>query len=118
MNLDKKFLHDRLVLGLLTLISALLVVGVSLVFLRFDVSKNPTTVAAYRPSLSGGSYVSGKPLDIYVMAGYMLVTAIGSAVLSAHVYPTRRVVALFILFTGAFLLIMATIVSNALISLQ
>ncbi len=103
---------------MLTLISALLVIGVSLVLLRFDVSKNPTTVAAYRPSLSGGSYVSGKPLDIYALAIYMLVTAVGSAILSARVYPSRRVVALFILFSGAFLLIMATIIASALISLQ
>ncbi len=107
-----------MILGLLTLLSVLLVIGVSVVFLRFDVSKNPTTVAAYRPSLSGSSYVSGKPIDIYLLAVYMIITSLASAVMAAHVYQTQRSIALFILGSGVFLLIMATIVANSLISLQ
>lgn len=116
--MHSKFLHNRVVLGLLTLLSTLLVIGISLVFLRFDVSKNPTTVAAYRPSLSGGSYVSGKPLDIYLLAVYMLITTLASMIMAGHVYPTQRNIALFILSSGVFLLILATIVANSLISLQ
>ncbi len=118
MHLNSKFLHDRLVLGLMTLLSALLVIGISLVFLRFDASKNPTTVAAYRPSLSGSSYVSGKPLDIYLLAVYMIFTTLASMAMAAHVYPTQRSIAVFILSSGAFLLVMATVVANSLISLQ
>ncbi len=118
MDIPKKFLHDRVVLALLTLIAALLVVGVSLVFLRFDLSKNPTTVVAYRPNISGSSYLSGKPIDIYSLPAFMVVTAGAAVILGARIYNVRRSIATFILGSAAFLLVIATIVSNALISLQ
>lgn len=118
MEAPKKFLHDRLVLALITVLAVLLVVGASLVLLRFDLSKNPTTIVAYRPNISGSSYQSGKPIDIYSFAAFMLVTALGAIVLGAKVYNVRRSITIFILGASVFLLIMATIVSYALISLQ
>jgi hypothetical protein len=118
MELPKKFLRDRVVLVLITLIAVFMVVGVSIVFLRFDISKNPTTIVAYRPSISGSSFQSGKPIDIYSLAAFVVVTAIASVVLSARIYSVKRAVSLFILSSAVFLLILATIVSNALISLQ
>lgn len=118
MELSKKFLHDRVILFLITLVSLLVVIGVSVVLLRFDLSKNPTTVVAYRPNISGVQYQSGKPIDIYSLAVFMLLTAFGSVILSARVYTVRRYVAVFILASGVFLLILSTIVANALISLQ
>lgn len=118
MELPKKFLHDRLVLLSITLLSVLLVIGVSLVLLRFDLSKNPTTIVAYRPNISGASYQSGKPIDIYSMAVFMAVVAIGAVILSARVYMLKRYLSVFILASSVFLLILATIVSNSLISLQ
>ena len=63
MEFPKKFFHDRVILISVTLIAILLVIGVSLVLLRFDVSKNPTTIVAYRPNISGSSYQSGKPIE-------------------------------------------------------
>ena len=86
MEVPKKYLHDRLILLLITLIGILVVIGVSLVLLRFDPNKNPTTVVAYRPS--------------------------------ARAYLVRRFVAIFLLASTAFLLLIATIVANALISIQ
>lgn len=118
MELPKKFLHDRIVLVLITLIAIFVVIGISVVLLRFDISKNPTTIVAYRPNISGSSYQSGKPIDIYSLAVYVAVTAIAAVVLSARVYTVKRAVSLFILSSTVFLLILVTIVSNALISLQ
>lgn len=118
MELSKKFLHDRLILLLITLVTILLVIGVSLVLLRFDLSKNPTTIVSYRPNISGASYQSGKPIDIYSLAAFMLLSAAASIVLSVRVYAARRAVAVFILASCVLLLLMATIVANALISLQ
>jgi len=118
MELSKKFLHDRIVLVLITLIAIFVVVGVSVVLLRFDISKNPTTIVAYRPNISGSSYQSGKPIDIYSLAAYIAVTAVAAVVLSARIYTVKRSVSLFILSSAVFLLALATIVSNALISLQ
>ncbi len=118
MELPKKFLHDRLVLLSITLLAVLLVVGVSLVLLRFDLSKNPTTIVAYRPNVSGASYQSGKPIDIYSMAVFMAITAAGAVILSARVYNLKRYLSIFILASSVFLLILSTIVANSLISLQ
>lgn len=118
MELSKKFLRDRIVLLLITLLAVLLVIGVSLVLLRFDISKNPTTIVAYRPNISGASYQSGKPIDIYSLAVFMAATTAGAVLLSARVYSLKRYLSIFILASSVFLLIVSTIVANSLISLQ
>jgi hypothetical protein len=118
MDISKKYLHDRVVLGLITALAVLLVIGVSVVALRFDVAKNPTTIVAYRPNITGSSYQSGKPIDIYSMAAFMVITAVGALLLSARIYHIRKYLAVFILASSVFLLLIATIVANALISLQ
>ncbi len=118
MDLPKKYLQDRLILLLLTLMAILLAVGVSLVLLRFDPSRNPTTTAAYRPNISGTQYQSGKPIDIYALAVFMIFIAGSALLLSIRTYHIRRFLAVFILASTVFLLILSMIVSNALISLQ
>lgn len=118
MEFSNKFLHDRSILILITVVSVLVVIGISLVLLTFDVSKNPTTIVAYRQNITGSSYQSGKPIDIYSLAIFMFLTAIGAVLLSAKLYLIRRSVSLFILGSGAFLLALTIIVSRALISLQ
>lgn len=118
MEISKRFLHDRVVLLLLALISVLLVVGVSLVLLRFDASKNPTTIAQYRQNLSGSGFVSGKPIDIYSMAIFMFVASFAGLALATKAYSVRRYVSIFILSSTLLLMILSIIVSNSLISLQ
>src|SRR6266436_4464741 len=118
MDIPKKFLHDRLVLLLITAIAVLVVVGVSIVLLRFDVSRNPTTIVAYRPNVSGTQYLSGKPIDIYSLALFMLLTSASALVISSRVYDAKRPAALFVLGSTIFLLIISMIVANSLISIQ
>ena len=118
MEIPKKFLHDRLVLLLLTIIAILVVVGVSLVLLRFDVSRNPTTVVAYRPNISGTQYISGKPIDIYSLAIFMVLTSAAAIAIAARVYEVKKPAAMFLLSATVFLLILSTIVANSLISIQ
>lgn len=118
MEAPKKYINDRLILLLLTVIAILLVVGVSLVLLRFDPSRNPTTTAAYRPNITGTQYQSGKPIDIYAMAIFMIFTSAAALFFSIRTYHIRRFLSVFILVSTVFLLIMSTIVANALISLQ
>lgn len=118
MEIPKKFLHDRLVLLLITAMAILVVIGVSVVLLRFDVSRNPTTIVAYRPNVSGTQYLSGKPIDIYSLAVYMIVISAAAIVISARVYNAKRPAAIFLLSSTIFLLILSTIVANSLISIQ
>src|SRR6185503_12852857 len=118
MEIPKKFLHDRLVLLLVTAMAILVVIGVSLVLLRFDVSRNPTTIVAYRPNVTGTQYISGRPIDIYSMAVFMIFTAVAAILISSHIYAAKRQAALFLLSSTIFLLILSTIVANSLISIQ
>jgi predicted RND superfamily exporter protein len=118
MEVPKKFLHDRVVLLMVTLIAILLVIGVSIVLLRFDPSKNPTTTVAYRQNVAGINYQSGKPIDIYSLAVFMFLISVGSVYLSSRVYLMRRNAAIFLLASTIFLLILASRVSWSLISLQ
>lgn len=118
MEIPKKFLHDRLVLLLITGIAVLVVIGVSIVLLRFDVSRNPTTVVAYRPNVSGTQYISGKPIDIYSLALFMIVTSAAAIAISARIYEVKKPASLFLLSATVFLLVLSTIVANSLISIQ
>ena len=118
MELPKKYIHDRMILLLISIIALLLVVGVSWVLIRFDPSKNPTTIVAYRPNITGSSYQSGRPIDIYSLPIFMLLTSVGAVILSAQTYSVRRYVSVFILSTAVLLLVLSTIVANSLISLQ
>jgi hypothetical protein len=117
-EIPKKFLHDRLVLLLITLMAVLVVVGVSVVLLRFDVSRNPITIVAYRPNISGTQYISGKPIDIYSLAVFMLMTSAAAVLISSRIYIAKRYAALFLLSSTIFLLILSTVVANSLISIQ
>ena len=118
METPRKFLHNRTVLLLITLISLVVVIGVSTVLLRFDASKNPTTTVAYRPSIVGSQYQSGKPIDIYSMAVYMIITAVAGVFLSARIYAVRRYLSIFMLSSTALLIILAIRVSWSIINLQ
>ena len=118
MEIPRKFLHDRLVLLLITVMAILVVIGVSIVLLRFDVSRNPTTIVSYRPNVSGTQYISGKPIDIYSLAVFMVFTAGAAIVISSHIYAAKRQAALFLLSSTIFLLVLSTIVANSLISIQ
>ena len=118
MEIPKKFLHDRLVLLLITVMSILVVIGISIVLLRFDVSRNPTTIVSYRPNVSGTQYISGKPIDIYSLAVFMIFTAAAAVIISSHIYAAKRQAALFLLSSTVFLLILSMIVANSLISIQ
>lgn len=118
MDTTRKFLHDRLILLLSTLMAILLAIGVLSVLIRFDISKNPTTIVAWRPNISGSSYQSGKPIDIYSLAVFMAVAGLGGPFLAYRSYNLRRSISVFILASSCFLLLLAVIVANALISLQ
>jgi hypothetical protein len=117
-DIPKKFLHDRLVLLLITAMAILVVLGVSLVLLRFDVARNPTTIVSYRPNITGTQYISGKPIDIYSLAVFMILTSAAAVVISSRIYRAKRFAALFMLGSTIFLLILSTIVANSLISIQ
>jgi len=106
------------VLLLVTIISILVVIGVSIVLLRFDVSRNPTTIVAYRPNVSGTQYLSGKPIDIYSLALFMILSPAAAILISSRVYAVKRPAAMFLLTSTVFLLILSTIVANSLISIQ
>lgn len=118
MEIPRKFLQDRLVLLLITVMAILVVIGVSVVLLRFDVSRNPTTIVAYRPNVTGTQYLSGKPIDIYSLAVFMLMTSAAAIVISSRIYVAKRPAAVFVLSSTIFLLILSTIVANSLISIQ
>lgn len=118
MDLPKKYLHDRAVLMLISVIAGLVVIGVSVVMLRFDVSRNPATVVAYRPNISGTQYISGKPIDIYSIALFMVLISVAAIAISSRIYEFKKPAAMFLLGSTVFLLILSTIVANSLISIQ
>lgn len=102
----------------MTVMAGLVVIGVSLVLLRFDSTRNQTTAVAYRPNITGSPIISGRPIDIYSLAMFMIFTAVAAVAISARIYQAKRPAALFLLASTVFLLVLSTIVANSLISIQ
>jgi hypothetical protein len=89
-EIPKKFLHDRIVLLLITLMAVLVVVGVSVVLLRFDVSRNPTTIVAYRPNIIRHP-IHQRQADRYLQPGGFYADDLSAAVLiSSRIYNAKR----------------------------
>lgn len=72
----------------------------------------------YRSNLGIGAFKAGSAADMLSFAVFGIIIATISIMLSVRAYQVRRVLSVLILATGIILLLMAVIVSNALMVLR
>jgi len=114
----KKFFQDKMVLGLLSLNVFLALLLIIIVALRISSSGGESYIVQYRASLGIGAFKTGGIANfIYIMIFAVLATSF-HAVLSLKVYHIKRQLTLLVLSMGSLLLIVALIVSNALLVLR
>ena len=118
MATPKKFLHDHLVLLLLTVNVFLALALVAFLLLRLSNSHSTGYIVQYRPSLGIGAFQSGKVIDLLSFIGFSLLVFAVHTVLAMRAYHVRRQVSLAILSLGILLQVLAIIVSNALLALR
>lgn len=120
MNTPKRYLHDRLVLILLSVNAFFAVFNAIWILLRLD-SNNSTgrVVVQYRPSLGlSGYYYDGGKIGVLSLAAFSLFILVFHTIMSIKVYKIRRQFALVILGMGLLLILLSLVISNALFLLR
>lgn len=118
MNIPKKYFHDRMVLLLLSLNTFLALLASILVLLRLDGGRTDGYIVQYRANLGLSAFKTGSAstlISFIIFAGLVLILHV---VLSMKVYHVRRHFSVAVLAMGLLLLILAMIVSNALLVLR
>jgi len=117
MTPSKNYFHDRLVLLLVTISAFLTILGTVLVLLRFNPGRNEGYIVQYRANLGISAYKVGHASDLLAFIVFLaLVTVIG-IIMSIRVYHIHRQFSVTILGLTVLLLVLAIVVSNALLIL-
>lgn len=110
----RRYIHDRLILLLLSINTFLFILGSLLIVLRLD-SSNSSYIIEHRTNLGISGNKPGNTLQVLSFVVYMAIVLVINTLLSARVYRIRREYATTILGMGTFLLIMAILVSYLLL---
>ena len=113
----RKYFHDRFVLLMLTVNSFLTVVVIASVLLRIGDTSN-SYIQSYRQNLGLNAYSAGGPEQIISFAVFAVFVLAGQFYISLKMHPIRKHVSWMIMLMGSLLLVLALIVSNALLQLR
>lgn len=119
LSIPKNYLHDRLVLLLLTINSFFVVIGSILILLRLDGGSKGTYWVQYRANLGTiDAHQAGRLIDILAFIVFFVVVFGMNIMLSVKAYKHHRNYALTVLGLGALLMFLTIIVSNLLLDLR
>jgi hypothetical protein len=96
----------------LTLLTALWVL------FKLDAGRSAGYIVQYRASLGISALKTGDATDLIAFIGFVILVFFVHAILSIRAYTIRREVAVVVLSLGTLLLLLAFIVSNALLVLR
>lgn len=113
----KKFIHDRVVLLLLSVNMFLTMLGSLLILLRLEPGRGAGYIVQYRSNLGLDAFKSGSARDLMGFMVFAIFVFVFHTVLSAKAYHHRRHFAVAVLGLGLLLLVLSLIVSNALLAL-
>lgn len=119
MHIPKKYLHDKLVLLLVSVSAFLAFLCTALILLRSTVGQGGSSfIVQYRANLGLSAFKNGSVVAIYSFILFVLLTLVINVLLSVRTYPIRRTLSLTVLALGILILLLALIVSNALLGLS
>jgi hypothetical protein len=119
MPLPKSYLHDKLILLLLSANIFLAFLCVVLIFLRLNFGQGAEGyIIEYRANLGISAFRIGSISGLLSFAAFAVMLVVINIGLSIRAYRIRRELSLAVLTTGVLLLILAIVVSNALIVLH
>jgi hypothetical protein len=119
MHIPKKYLHDKFALLLASTNAFLAFLCIMLILLRGGIVGQGADgyIVQYRANLGLSAYEKGSIIPIISFMLFVVVMAAINILLSLKTYPLRRALSLAILALGALVLLLAVIVSNALLAL-
>jgi hypothetical protein len=118
MHIPKKYIHDKIVLLLLSISAFLAFLCVALVLLRAGLGQGVDGyIVQYRANLGLSAFQKGSIVPIISFIFFALATLVINVLISIRVYPLRRTLSLTVLVLGILILLLSIIVSNALLAL-
>ncbi len=118
MAIPKKYLHDHIVLLLLSTNVILALLTAILMVVRLSTSHGNGYIVQYRSTLGINDFKTGTLIDLLSFVVFAALVVGAHTVLSIRAYRVHRQVAIAILSLGTLLLILGLIISNALLVLR
>ena len=119
MEVSKQYLHDKFVLLLISVSVLMAFMCVALILLRLDISQGVDGyIVSYRANLGLGAFQRGSIVEIFGFALFGIIVAAFNIILSMRTYHLRRSLSLTVLSAGLLVLVLALIVSNALLTVN
>jgi len=118
MATPKKYIHDRLVLLILTANTFFAILTGVLILLKLDSARTEAYIIQYRPSLGLSRYFRGNNIGILSFVAFSLLVLVFHTILSMRIYPVRRHLAITVLAMGLLLIILSLIISYSLLLLR
>jgi hypothetical protein len=115
---SKKYFHDHLVLLLLSINVFLTLTTAIFVLLRLSAGHGNGYIVQYRPYLGINAYKTGSVTELLSFIVFAFVVLAVHTLLSMRTYHIHRQLAVATLSLGILLLVLAIIVSNALLVLH
>ncbi len=118
MHIPKKYIHDKLVLLLVSINTFLAFLSVALVLLRAGIGQGVDGyIVQYRANLGLSAFQKGSLTPILSFIFFAIAMLAINVLLSIRTYTLRRTLSLTILALGALILLLTIVVSNALLAL-
>lgn len=118
MAISKKYLHDHLVLLLLSINAFLAVLGTILIIVRLNASHSNAYFTQYRSSLGINDFKTGSVVELFAFFVFIWLVIVVHTMLSLRAYQIHRQLSIAILGLGVLLLLLSIIISNALLALR
>ena len=114
---SKKYFHDRFVLLMLTVNVFLTLVCVAAILLRLGDTSN-SYIESYRANLGLNAYAVGGAEQIISFAVFAVAVLVGQFYISLKLYHVRKEISWIMMVLGMLLLVLAVVISNALLQLR
>lgn len=118
MTIPKNFLHDKVVLLLLTVTSFLTILETILIVLKLNAGSGESYIVQYRSNLGLNAFKSGGALTLVSFVVFSWLVAILHLILGIRTYRVRRQITVTVLSLGILLILLAVIISNSLLVLR
>lgn len=118
MTIPTKYFHDRLILLLLSINVFLALLTTIFILLRLGSGNGNGYIVQYRASLGISAFKTGSILELLSFIGFAALVLAVHSTLSMRAYRIHRQLSIVILSLGVLLLLLAFIVSNALLLLR
>ena len=117
MTIPKQYLHDRIILLIVSVNLFLTLLLAILTLLRLDTSHS-SYIIQYRANAAINAFRSGSSSELFSFILFGILVFIFHTLISIRVYRIHRQLSVIVLGLGTLLLVLAIIISNALLVLR